>query len=231
MVHAVRKFAKRVSRQRIGNVHDHQNDGQPGNVQATVFRPQQQEGLAEPRQGKHGTNCHHRPVGTAQLLQARTAYGIGTPFGDGLFRFANTNHQQQHCQRGGYHCHPEHRLIVVLPKQHQADRQQGAEKRPHGVQGLTQAIGRPSYFRGCEIRHQGVARRTSDAFSDTIGKPRRQNPPQPRCEGKHRFGQCAQTIPQNRQPLALTQIVTQGARKHLGDRRGRFRRALNQPDH
>jgi hypothetical protein len=65
--------------------------------------------------------------------------------------------QQYNRKESGNRRHPEDGPEIVLPKQHQADRQQRAEEGTEGIERLSQAEGRPAQgwiHHPCEVANK-----------------------------------------------------------------------------
>ncbi|MNE86372.1 hypothetical protein D3C80_1834670 [compost metagenome] len=105
---------------------------------------------------------------------------------------------------------------------HQHDCQQRPEESADGVERLAQAERRAAQLGGCDIGHQRIARRPTNAFADPVDEACRGQPLQPGGHGEHRLSQRPQAIAQHRKQLAFAQPVAEGARIHLGDRGSRL---------
>ena len=72
-------------------------------------------------------------------------------------------------------------------------------------------------MRGRNVGHQRVARRAADALAHAIEQPRSDHNADAARHGEQGFGQCAQRIAQDGQPLAPAQVVAERAGEHFHD--------------
>ena len=81
-----------------------------------------------------------------------------------------------------------------------------------------------------EVREQRVARRAADAFADPVREARADDPAHARREREQRFRERREPVAEHDELLALAEPVTQHAREHLRDRRGRLGEPFEQAD-
>ena len=134
MAHFVGELAERIGAGRIDHIHGNQHRGSPGQSQAALLCSQHQKRLAETRQGEHGANSHHPPVGRAEPRQIGPADRIRASRAGRALRFAHPNNQQHHAQKRRNRGKPEHRAEIIGPQKHEPHGEQGPDEGADGVQ-------------------------------------------------------------------------------------------------
>ena len=150
--------------------HRHPHVGNPG-----IRRPQHDEGIGEPSKRKEDAQNHHKPPRRGiQFHQSGERREVNLLF-DGLLvvvrRLMNPEENERQTHQSRNQSDPKNRPEVFGKVKKEDRRQQGPHESPGGIHRLPYAVGGTQrFFRG-HVRHQSVARRTSEPLTDTVGKP------------------------------------------------------------
>jgi hypothetical protein len=171
VIHAIGELAAGIGGERVGDVHADQHEGCQRQRQPPFGSAQHQEGFAEAGEREYGADTDDRPVSGGESAEVFPGDRVDSAGCLRSFRLRDAEQQACHSEGGGNRRHPEDRLEVVGPQEHQAHGEQRAEEGADRVEGLPQSEGGAPDFRRCDVCDQRISRRAADAFADAVHQP------------------------------------------------------------
>ena len=224
--------AGRIGKRRVDDVHDDHDQRHVAEREPDVLRAQDQERLAEARQGEDRRERDDEPVAPRQALRRRRRprRSRGPGARPRARARAPPTASSATARNAGTTATHSTALMSFASQHHEYHRQQRPEEGAHRVERLAQAVGGAAQLRRRDVGDQRVARRAADALADAIDEARREHPADRRGEREHRLGEGSQRVAEDDQRLALPEVVADRAGEHLRDRGGRLRDAFDQAD-
>jgi len=144
----------------------------------------------------------------------------------GLFYSGDNESHRYSCRN---HCNPQYKLYICEP-QHQQNGQRRAKNGPHRIHRLAQPKAGPTDRWWRDIGDEGVSRRTTNTFSDSIQKACSEDHFNRVSQREKWLGQGRQPIPKQQKSFTPANEIADGAREYLDEHGGRLGDPFDDPD-
>ena len=205
----VSHYTSGIGRQGVNDIHDDQYQWDKGNSQSCALGTKDQKCFGKSCQCQHCRHSNNGPIGQREVSGGRKFQSRSFLLDMPLW-FLDRKYHQGKGKKGGNDCDPENQLEVVATAHHQGDGEQRSKKRACGIEGLSQPKTCPAQLGRCNIRNQGIARRTTNALADPVNKPGTNQPVKRLCHREDRLRKGCQPIADHSKQLAFPKPVRQG---------------------